>query len=53
MAQTVVPWVPLWAYDAWGTGIGGFAFRIPFDATRLEFVGAVTLCPDSTTVTAT
>jgi hypothetical protein len=43
----------LWAYDTYFTGVNAFAFRIPFDPAKLEFVGATTLCPDSTPVTAT
>lgn len=45
--------VDIWAYDAFGNGIDGYALRIPFDAAKAEFVGAATLCPDSTPVVAT
>ena len=35
-------------YDGTGWGPDSFALRFPFDATRLAFVGATKLCPDST-----
>lgn len=39
--------IDLSAYDNLGSGVDSFAVRIPFDATKLAFVGAAKLCPDS------
>lgn len=45
--------VVLVSYDPYGWGVDSFAVRIPFDATRLAFLGATKLCPDSTPLNAT
>lgn len=33
-------------YDPRGYGLDSFALRVPFDASKLDFVGATKLCPD-------
>jgi len=45
--------VDVYAYDSFGWGVDSFALRIPFDASRLIFMGALKQCPDSTSLNAT